>query len=227
MMSNVSSPTRFSGVEDHFFDHINISEKMRVPKQIKVSGDHDNAESVPRPNPWDQEKFDMKVPDRILVVGQDQYYGTTAPPREVVLENSVMPPDPGMIRVQTPPRVITLNEHYFPTVEDDEEDVETSSSFSPVSFDRNTSGKSSSFGKALIPSDHRPPVPNFDGSGDDLRKGLTPTEELSHLRTQMAKLNRRLLALELDNNQRQSREMSLIAVGLGYFFVKFLFWLNK
>lgn len=96
-MSNVSSPTRFSGVEDHFFDHINISEKMRVPKRIKVSGEHDNVESVPKASPWDEEKFDMKVPDRIVVVGQDQYYGTTAPPREVVLENSVMPPDPGMV----------------------------------------------------------------------------------------------------------------------------------
>lgn len=96
-MSNVSSPTRFAGLEDHFYDHIDINEKMRVPKRIKVSGDHDNIESVPKPSPWDEEKFDMKVPDRILVVGQDQYYGTSAPPREVILENTVMPPDPGMV----------------------------------------------------------------------------------------------------------------------------------
>ena len=96
-MSNVSSPTGFSGLEDRFYDHIDINEKMRVPKRIKVSGDLDSSNSPTKINPWEDEKFDMKVPDRILVVGQDQYYGTIAPPREVVLENTVMPPDPGMV----------------------------------------------------------------------------------------------------------------------------------
>lgn len=35
-----------------------------------------------------------------MISGQDQHIGTKAPPRELVLENAVMPPDPGMVRVQ-------------------------------------------------------------------------------------------------------------------------------
>lgn len=35
-----------------------------------------------------------------FVTGQDQHFGTRAPPRELQLENSVMPPDPGVVRVQ-------------------------------------------------------------------------------------------------------------------------------
>jgi hypothetical protein len=35
-----------------------------------------------------------------MILGQDQHVGTKAPPRELVLENAVMPPDPGMVRVQ-------------------------------------------------------------------------------------------------------------------------------
>lgn len=105
---------------------------------------------------WDyaNEKFDMKVPERILVVGQDQHLGKSllyitsksykttfppcsietedlsiqqicsfiigmkAPPREIQLDNAVLPTDPGMIRVSTPPRVITLDQHYFPSADD-------------------------------------------------------------------------------------------------------------
>lgn len=35
-----------------------------------------------------------------FLTGQDQHFGTRAPPRELQLENSVMPPDPGVVRVQ-------------------------------------------------------------------------------------------------------------------------------
>lgn len=37
-----------------------------------------------------------------LISGQEQHMGTRAPPRELLLENSMMPPppDPGVIRVQ-------------------------------------------------------------------------------------------------------------------------------
>lgn len=44
--------------------------------------------------------------------------GTKATPREIQLDNAVLPTDPGMIRVSTPPRVITLDQHYFPSADD-------------------------------------------------------------------------------------------------------------
>lgn len=95
-MSNISSPTRFSNLEDRLYDPLNMNEKMRVPRTIKVV-DHDISDATHKPKPWEGDVFDMKVPDRILVLGQDQYYGTSAPPREVLLENAIMPPDPEMV----------------------------------------------------------------------------------------------------------------------------------
>lgn len=47
--------------------------------------------------------------------------GTKSAPREIVLENSVLPKDPGFIRVSTPPRVLTLNDHRFPSASDEPE----------------------------------------------------------------------------------------------------------
>lgn len=38
--------------------------------------------------------------ENYFLTGQDQHFGTRAPPRELQLENSVMPPDPGVVRVQ-------------------------------------------------------------------------------------------------------------------------------
>lgn len=73
-MSNAASPTRFSGDMDHFYDPTftqEISQKMRVPKRIKVDGETEDVVSNNLPsNTWQQpEKFDMHVPDRILVLG--------------------------------------------------------------------------------------------------------------------------------------------------------------
>jgi hypothetical protein len=53
--------------------------------------------------------------------------GTKSAPREITLENSILPKDAGFVRVSTPPRVLTLNDHYFPSAsemrerEDEEE----------------------------------------------------------------------------------------------------------
>lgn len=47
--------------------------------------------------------------------------GTKSAPREIVLENSIMPKDPGFVRVSTPPRVLTLNDHRFPSASDEPE----------------------------------------------------------------------------------------------------------
>lgn len=58
--------------------------------------------------------------------------GTKSAPREIVMENSILPKDPGFIRVSTPPRVITLNDHYFPSASDHpEHDEDNSKYFEP------------------------------------------------------------------------------------------------
>lgn len=72
VMSKISSPTHFKGELDHFYDPTftaDISQKMQVPKSIRVSGDRE-IDDYQRHNSWLNEKFDMHVPDRILVVGK-------------------------------------------------------------------------------------------------------------------------------------------------------------
>jgi len=221
-MSKAASPTRFSGDYDHFYDPnftADISQKMRVPKRIKVDGESDDDQSNAGSN-WNtalaNEKFDMHVPDRILVAGQEQHIGTKAPPRELILENAVMPPDPGMIRVQTPPRIITLDEHNFPSADD---------------FPSHTESLEEEMTAVVIKT-----KPHFHSEQGMVREstpptgtvdGLTPSEELVHLRRQMAKLNRRVMAIELDNLQRQQREKIIYVIGLAYFFFKTVFWLAR
>jgi len=47
------------------------------------------------------------------------------------------------------------------------------------------------------------------------------------MRRQIAKLNHRLMAVELENQQQQQRETVLTVVVSAYFVVKALLWLNK
>jgi len=84
-MARSMSPGRFNGYED---DPImqsasytqDINEQMRVPKRIRATGEYyDDHEllSTNGMNSWNyHEKIDMTVPDRIVVMGQDQHLGT-------------------------------------------------------------------------------------------------------------------------------------------------------
>lgn len=60
-----------------------------------------------------------------------------------------------------------------------------------------------------------------------LSESMTTNEEIVHLRKQLAKINRRVMLIELENLQHQQREKMLYAIGIAYFFFKMLFWLNR
>ncbi|GBP59648.1 Transport and Golgi organization protein 11 [Eumeta japonica] len=211
-----------------------ISHNMTVPQRIKATGDVVEDENVVNGLPgWDysKEKFDMKVPERILVVGQDQHIGTKAPPREIQLDNAVLPTDPGMIRVSTPPRVITLDQHYFPSADDfppgipnspprhvhtvrSQGDGARATTPRPDSFNESTMTES-----RLVLRDPTPPV----GNGE----GLSTAEELVHLRRQIVKLNRRVMAIEAEQLQRTQKEKIAYALGIAYMIFKVIAWLNR
>lgn len=74
--------------------------------------------------------------------------------------------------------------------------------------------------KSLFYSDGTPPL-------NSSIENLTPSEEILHLRRQVAKLNRRVLTIELDNINKQQREKVLYAVGMAYFLIKAFMWLNR
>lgn len=57
-----------------------ISEQMRVPKRIKATGEYYDDFDFPlnngTQNHWNyNDKIDMTVPDRIMVIGQEQHLG--------------------------------------------------------------------------------------------------------------------------------------------------------
>lgn len=187
-----------------------ISQKMRVPERIKVDGSSDTSYHTSAL--YANEVFDMRVPERILVAGNDQHVASKGIPREIEFENTVLPPDRSTVRVKTPPRVIRLDEHHFPSAFDFESEPREQS-------------------KVLVKPKPRYPVEqrliNRESTPPIGGEGLTPSEEITHLRRQMAKLNRRIMAIELENIQRQQREKIVYAVGLTYFLLKVIMWMNR
>lgn len=283
-MARSASPGGFSSYEDDAlyqnaaFTH-DISEQMRVPKRIRATGGSyfdDEPELLSNGNgeinSWNyHNKIEMNVPDRIVVLGQDQHLGTKSAPREIMLENSILPKDPGFVRVSTPPRVITLSEHHFPSAseepeederagavgrrnnggDDDDDDYEPRSLDSMLGAEALGAGGSSGqrrqqhqrfgSGKAngelqrkttfakhnnselVLGRSFREETPTFGGSVEN----LTPAEEMTHMRRTVAKINRRLLAVEIDNAQRQQREKIIYCVGLAYLLLKTFMWLSR
>jgi hypothetical protein len=71
-MSKTHSPTHFNGETDNLFDSnftVDINKRMQVPKSIRVNSDEDIDRTWNKMS-MSTEKFEMHVPDRILVVGK-------------------------------------------------------------------------------------------------------------------------------------------------------------
>lgn len=271
-MARSASPGGFSNYEDDSlfqnaaYTH-DISEQMRVPKRIRATGGYFEEHELlsngnGEINSWNyRDKIEMNVPDRIVVLGQDQHLGTKSAPREIMLENSILPKDPGFVRVSTPPRIISLSEHHFPSATDLPDDDNKDShelhydDYEPRSLDsiedanssmnvgnRQRRGQTALHGRPItggelqkratfsknnselvVGRSFRDETPTFGGSVEN----LTPSEEMTNLRRQVAKMNRRLLSIELDNMQRQQREKIIYCVGLAYLLLKTFMWLSR
>ncbi|XP_014473283.1 PREDICTED: transport and Golgi organization protein 11 isoform X2 [Dinoponera quadriceps] len=210
----------FNAEPDSFYDPnftLDINTRMRVPKSIRVSGDYAEDSTIANGSAWNQpaaEKIEMHVPDRILVVGQEQHVGTKAPPLEIALENAVMTPELGIIRVQTPPRILTLDNHYFPAV-DEEDQSATCENRETVARTYNP--------EVQIVRHVREQTPSYG----PLDVSLPPSEEVQHLRRQVGKLNRRVMALEQDLISRQQKEKMMYIATIAYLILKAFSWLSR
>ncbi|XP_011505744.1 PREDICTED: transport and Golgi organization protein 11 [Ceratosolen solmsi marchali] len=215
-MANAHSPTRFNGEADHFFDPnftIDINNKMRVPKSIRVSGDYTDEDVIgTNGSAWNimSEKYEMHVPDRIIVIGQEQHIGTKAPPREITLENAVLHNEPP-IRCSTPPQILTLDAHYFPIIGDDLKQNGTDLEVVNAKPDNYFNNETQS-----IDRHGREQTPGY-GSLDN---SLAPVEEIHHLRRQVGKLNRQVMAIESEIQQQQQRMKLIYSITAIYFFFK-------
>ncbi|KAH8327244.1 hypothetical protein KR074_007954 [Drosophila pseudoananassae] len=276
-MATPQSPTpMFNGLDEDLYSEAKfaheINDKMRVPKRIKATGEYSDEDLLLSNqngliSSWNyHDKIDMNVPDRIVVLGHNQHLETRSAPREIQLENSILPKNPssGLVRVQTPPRVITLTDHHFPSASeenspihangrhlylDEEEDDEAghpatqyvrangaarmgfhaNDTHSVESDSQLTTGSASKRSQLNLQQQH---YNNLDASILSQREGtpmgeLTPHEEILYLRRQLAKLNRRVLNIEINNEQRTQREKIVYCLGLAYFVLKTIFWLNR
>ncbi|XP_017096719.2 transport and Golgi organization protein 11 isoform X1 [Drosophila bipectinata] len=276
-MATPQSPTpMFNGLDEDLYSEAKfaheINDKMRVPKRIKATGEYSDEDLLLSNqngliSSWNyHDKIDMNVPDRIVVLGHNQHLETRSAPREIQLENSILPKNPssGLVRVQTPPRVITLTDHHFPSASeenspihangrhlylDEEDDDEAghpathyvrangaarmgfhaNDTHSVESDSQLTTGSASKRSQLNLQQQH---YNNLDSSILSQREGtpmgeLTPHEEILYLRRQLAKLNRRVLNIEINNEQRTQREKIVYCLGLAYFVLKTIFWLNR
>lgn len=150
----------------------------------------------------------------MFLIRREFFIGTRAPPREIVFDNSILQTDPYPTdpRVATPPRTLTLDKYPFPGINDFEPEPEEREQIPVIKPKYNMDLDKSSFIR-----ESTPPI------GD----GLTPAEEIQHLRRHMAKLNRRVMALELENLNRMQRDKILYGLGIAYFLLKAIFWMNR
>eukprot|EP00092_Neocalanus_flemingeri_P060230 GFUD01072167.1.p1 GENE.GFUD01072167.1~~GFUD01072167.1.p1 ORF type:complete len:250 (+),score=77.53 GFUD01072167.1:70-819(+) len=227
-----------------------ISTKMRMPEHLmahgSVNGDYVNHD-------LDLEKtnthlYGMQVPDRILVAGSEQHIPSKSTPRELQLEHSVMPPTPEHVRVHTPPRSITLDQLYAqeepycltPDPERGQDEAQIGSiklgdvHFPSASEEPRTPQEQNGRGTSRGPGGGQKGGLERGGSYEadtpirsESVEGLSVYEEVQMMRRQIAKLNHRLMAVELENQQQQQREMVLTVLVSAYFVVKAMLWINK
>lgn len=65
--------------------------------------------------------------------------------------------------------------------------------------------------------------PAIGGSGER----PTPAEEIRHLRRQLASLNKKVMAIEMENMNRLQREKFLLGFGIAYFLLKMIIWMQR
>ncbi|KAF7269348.1 transport and golgi organization 11 [Rhynchophorus ferrugineus] len=223
-MSANASPSHYT--EDAFVSDANfkveINQKMKVPEKISLSNDS-NGELR---NSWVRDNFNMQVPEKLFVVGQDQYIGARAPPREIAYDNSLLATEgytTELPRVATPPRTLTLDKYPFPGVEKYEQHEPEPEDQLPV-FKPKAKVQLNLNDSLYSVHSLRESTPPLGGSSND---SLTTAEEVIHLRRQLAKLNRRVMALELENINRVQKEKIVVGCGVAYFLLKLIIWMSK
>lgn len=137
-----------------------------------------------------------------------------------MFDNSILPTDPypNDVRVATPPRTLTLDKYPFPGINEFENDKLQESEKIPVIKAKPKFDLNDSYNKNILNREATPPIGG---------EGLPTSEEILHLRRQMAKLNRRVLALETENFNRLQKEKILYGLGIAYFLLKAIIWMNR
>jgi len=216
-----------------------ISNKMRVPDRLTAHGAAPvrNGEINYTETTNTEHMYGMQVPDRILLNGNDQHFPAKSTPRELQLEHSVLPPTPEHVRVQTPPRSIKLDDVAYPSAREQPycctPPYNGSIKLDDVAYPSADEGIQTPENYVKTKPVNNGYTTNSNSLGDltlrsgESTEGLSVNDEVQMMRRQIAKLNHRLMAVELENQQQQQREMVLTVLCSVYFLVKAVVWLNK
>jgi len=205
-----------------------ISKRMQVPDRIAIGGQEIGAgdtqngiSNAARGGMNDSEhaaSLKMQVPERILVAGGNSHVAAKNLPRELQLENSVLSPSPEQIIA--PPNSIRLNEHPFPTVGQDKDELNcTKENTNHITL--NAVKGSNKVTGTIKEENSRISVLEESLSVYHAER----EDELRDARRQIAQLNRRLVGLEVENRELQQRELLIGLAVCGYMFKKVLEWI--
>jgi len=202
-----------------------ISTRMRVPDRLMAHNGNGADEELRWPSSennsdprWTETNSvyslsSMQVPDRILLAGSDHHVSSKSTPRELQLEKHIMPPTPEHVRVHTPPRSIRLDDVPFPSAAE-----------SPMA----STPPKPSFMK--VRNNFKERTPNYDADlslSQGSEANISLYDEVQRMRTQLAKLNHRLMAAEMEVQQQNQRWQVCSVLVSAYFLVKTMIWINK
>ena len=166
----------------------------------------------------------MRVPERILVAGNDKHVAGIQPLPELRIESSIRGEDQyaadvgNTIQMMTPPRVLSLSDHAYPSVQDEDDDT--------IAMRKSNTGTSASSGKKGPESWN---MTMNESPNDVYNNSITGLDvgDVNVVRRQLKILNRRLTHLEQENNMRYQRELIIYSLGILYFVMKGVSWFNR
>ncbi|XP_013786217.1 mitochondrial fission factor homolog B-like [Limulus polyphemus] len=132
------------------------------------------------------------------------------------LESSLMGEERSNIHLNSPPHTLTLEEHHYPTLYEEE-----TSEREPKDQSRKVDLES----LPQKPTQSSLALP-FSPPPDGLIVKST-NEEVALLRNQVHHLSRRMLAVEQENQQIQHREVILYTMSALYFLLKGIMWICR
>lgn len=207
-----SLPSDYSDVQPKSYDPAfisDISNKMQVPDTISVKGAGDYEKSGSQPI-WDDppQRHEMKVPDRIMVAGGGQHIGARHELPPLDFDRFRLSKQSDFVGLATPPRILTIEEQ-FPNVDEAEDDEEEDEQTRRVPN-----------GTIAVQTPQTP--------GPSMSDSLVLyDEDQAQLRTQLVKLSRRVAVMEKEQQAVANRTMLMYSAAVGYFMLKFVWWMFK
>ncbi len=138
--------------------------------------------------------------------------------------------------MSTPPRSIRLDEPTYSREHTDAEDItedEDTSGRDPSGYNDVRTPQKRVLSSKLASNESESFLHGRNASDpsmtmmENAHGNLGPWDEIQLVRRQIAKLNHRLMAVELENQQQQQRELILTVLVSCYFVGKFFMWLNR